>query len=393
MSVKYTFEVVDTSGNRLVEVKRYDHVNVTYLMRLKQHVDSGKFLIRCSCRNQVELKFSNTKTPYLYPASRSVKHADDCCRNPKFQGESKYEKAWSYDESTDTHAVRLEAMIPKTKSDVIETNHTPRKKHVVSQGNSTGKGTATIYGLTTKLNMMAWEKMVFGYKQRTPASREEMMRQVYGISRNIKIQNTKKGLQSLFYDDFIKGRRISDLAVKKDVAFIYMEYLDEHGIRSDEKNGLPYVTCKNAFGKEHTFYVDEAGFKDALRLEAHSNTFILTGFVYRDSTYHHRKLTLGNYCLIPVSEKGLYVESSHEKRVYDVLSMEGRRFIKPYLPVEEYGGFIPDYILFEEGKKDMIGEIFGINGIEEYEERKVEKLNLSKTKQFQEKYRFTFVEV
>lgn len=392
MSVKYTFEVVEKSSNRRVEVKRYDHVDVTYLKRLKEQVDAGKLRVYCSCRNRVELKFSNTLSPYLYPASRNVKHADDCCRNPKFQGESKYEKAWSYDESSDSYAVRIESPIPKKKEDSMEGIQSRRKSHVVVHGDSTGKGTATIFGLTTKLNMMAWEKMVFGYKQRTPEGREEMMRQVYGISRNIKIQNMKSPLQAIFYDDIMKGKRISDLAVKKDVAFVYMEYLHEKGIRLDEKNRLPYVTCKNAFGKERTFYVDKKKFVDSLQVEAHSDIFILTGFVYRESAYHHRRLTLGNYCLIPVSEKGLYVESSHEKKIYDSLSLRGKRFIKPYLPIEEYGGFIPDFIVYEEGKKDKIGEIFGVKGREDYEERKIEKLNLVKTKQFQEKYDFVFKE-
>lgn len=393
MSVKYTFEVVEKSSNKQVEVKRYDHVDSAYLKRLKQQVDSGRMVIYCSCRNRVELKFSNTQNPYLYPASRSVKHADDCCRNPKFQGESKYEKAWSYDETSDTHAVRLESAIPKIKGNPTEANPSERRKHIVSHGDSTSKGTATIFGMTTKLNMMAWEKIVFGYKQRIPDSREEMMKQVYGISRNIKIENMKKGLQTMFYDDFMRGKRISDLEVKKDVAFVYMEYLHEKGISIDEKNKLPYVSCKNVFGQERTFYINEPEFKKNLQLEAHSDTFILTGFVYRASAYHHRRMTLGNYCLIPVSNRGLYVESSYEKSVFDSFSVKGKRFIKPYLPIEEYGGFIPDFILYEEGKKDMIGEIFGIKGREDYEERKIEKLNLSVTQQFKEKYRFGYKDI
>jgi len=44
--------------------------------------------------------------------------------------------------------------------------------------------------------------------------------------------------------------------------------------------------------------------------------------------------------------------------------------------------------MYEEGKKPMVGEIFGIENDELYDKRKKEKIDISKTDEFRSLYRF-----
>lgn len=402
MFAKRSFEVFENRTSKRIHKKSYATADDSYLRQLKSQQAKGEISIFCSCSSQIELKVSSTRYPYLYPATRGKKHGIDCCRHANFQGESEYEKAWNYNEETDEYTVRIETSLSEHKEQVEEVEKNKKQRVYRENPQSPKKGKVTIFGLATKLNMMAWEKIVMGNKERLPADREELSKHVYGIARNIRISNKKASLQSLFYDEFLKGKKISDLTVQKDNSFMYMEYIAEKGIRSETigENEWHYITCRNSFGKEVAFYVDAEEWKEKLKIEPHSSIYIVAGFAYRASKYHHRKLTLSNYCLMPVSERGLFVESSYEKKMYDYLCKHEKNFIKPYLPIEEYGGYVPDFIVYEKEsmavgeeekkKKPIIGEIFGIVGNKEYDERKEEKKAIARTEAFQSVYRFAY---
>ncbi|MEH7777885.1 hypothetical protein V7400_17645, partial [Bacillus altitudinis] len=68
------------------------------------------------------------------------------------------------------------------------------------------------------------------------------------------------------------------------------------------------------------------------------------------------------------------------------------KFYKPYLPIEEYGGFIPDGLILDK-RKDIIFEVFGITGMPSYDIRKKEKIAVSKTEKFKSKFNFKYWEI
>lgn len=389
-----SFEIFDKKTGMLLEKKSYQSADEYHLNILKRKQEKGIISLYCSCLNHVEMKVSKTAIPYLYPATRKKKHSINCVRSPQYEGISAYEKAWKYDEEKGEHVVRMEALIPPSKEKIgkedVKQEEERKTKIYIEYPNSTKKGEATVFGLATKLNMMSWERIVTGKKGRLPTNSNEVSQHVFGVSKDIRLSNKSKILQEMFFEQMLRGKNISGLEVKKDVAFVYMEYLPERGRESEEigKESLGYVVCKNAFNQEFGFYVNWEEFDIKLKSEPHSDRYILAGFVYRASKYHHRKLTLGNYCLIPISKRGLFVESNYEKVIYNELCHQKKLFVKPYLPIEGYGGFIPDFIMYEEGKKPMVGEIFGIENDELYDKRKKEKINISKTDEFRSLYRF-----
>jgi hypothetical protein len=391
MGTNRAFKVILTNSGKVVEKRDYESTPEEYLNTLNKRVVAGSILICCGCSDQMEMKISKTLPPYLYPSSKKHKHTSNCVRNPSYQGDSEYERAWSYDETSNQYIVKIDELAPTipTKIELQQAQKGSRVYHIYD---GKEKGTVTIYGLATKLNMMAWSKIVEG-KERLPENRAEVQRYAFGATKNIRLSNKEFPLQAMFYDQFIKEKgRISNFEVKTDITFVYMYYMPSKRGETDQigKQTLNVVYGENAFGKEIGFYVEDiVDFEMKKSLEPHSEQYILAGFAYRASTYHHRMLTLGNYCLIPVSEFGLFVESSHEKRLFDQLCIKDKiRFVKPYLPIEGYGNFIPDFIMFEEGKKPIVGEIFGMHKDKEYEKRKREKIALSKTEAFKSIYRF-----
>ena len=387
MSTTRSFAIYNKKTGELIRKKAYDLCNEDFLNYLKDKMKKEEVTVYCCCSNRIEMKVS--KRPHLYPANHKTSHSENCVRNPKYKGNNDYEKAWKYDEEKNEHIVRLEDIVPFSKikgpREPIEGEGKRNKLYIESDG-SKKRGQATIFGLATKLNMMAWERIVLG-KKKLPEDAFELARHIYGVSTNIRLYNKKKPLSDMFH----KHLNIRDVNVEKDVFFVYMYYNDKKTEYNDKLfNGTvkDIVYCHNAFKKENAFYVDINEFSEKLASEPHSDMYVIAGFVYKAFKYD-KKLTLGNYCLIPVSKAGLFVESSYEKEVYDALYVQGRKFYKPYLPtIVEYEDFVPDFIIEEENKKPIIGEVFGIKNDEEYEKRRSEKLSLSRKNDFRNLYDF-----
>ncbi|RMA90221.1 hypothetical protein [Priestia megaterium] len=389
MSATRSFAIYNKKTGELLRRKAYDLCNEDFLNYLKDKIKREEVIVYCCCSNRIEMKVS--KRPHLYPANHKTSHSENCIRNPKYKGTNDYEKAWKFDEQKGEYVVRVENIVPFSKikdarESMIEGEEKRNKIYIEREG-SKKRGEATIFGLATRLNMMAWERIVLGKKKKLPENVFELARHVYSVSNKVRLSNKKKPLSDMFH----KQLNIRDVNVEKDVFFVYMYYNDKkQGYNDQLFNGTvkDIVHCHNAFEKENGFYVDINEFNGKLASEPHSDMYVIAGFVYKAFKYD-KKLTLGNYCLIPVSKAGLFVESSYEKEVYDALYVQDRRFYKPYLPtIVEYEDFVPDFIIEEENKKPTIGEIFGIKNDEEYEKRRSEKLSLSRKNDFRNLYDF-----
>ncbi|MFF2591013.1 hypothetical protein ACFVSS_24800 [Peribacillus butanolivorans] len=384
-SRSFEFEVHHKKNGMIIEKKSYHFTTEDYLMGLRKKQERGEIALFCCCSNNIEMRIS--KKPHIYPAKRDLGHSTNCVRNPRYEGSGDYEKAWVYDEEKGEHVVRVEAMIPSTedKKSENQTNEN-RNKIYIEYSTSKRKGEATVFGLASKLNMMAWQNMVLGKKAKLPEDAFELAKYVYGVSNHVRLANKRNPLSDMFH----KPVNIRDVQVQKDIFYIYMYYNDKRRGDTDKLfNGTvkDIVYGKNSFKQEYGFYIDIQEFERKLSKESHSNNFVMSGFAYKSFKYD-KKLTLGTYCLIPISEKGLFVESFYEKEVFDTLCTQQRPFYKPYLPIEEYKGFIPDLIIDEVNKKTIVGEIFGIKNDEEYERKREEKIVLSEKDEFKAIYDF-----
>lgn len=377
------FLVVETSNGNITRRLPYSPKDEGLLLSLKERNEKGEIKLRCGCSKDIELKISNAKSPYLYNATRQFKHSLDCCRHHEFVGLSPYEKAWSYDEEKGIHIVRIESLLLPQSTEIKKTANITTSNPIYHEGRGTKKNVSTILGLARRINMMAWESMVLGHKQKIPDTKYELAKQVYGVASHIRLSNKRTTLNEMFY----KRINIRSVKVNKDIYFVYMyvDDLEEGSLYDGTKKDI--LLCEDAFGNTNRFYVDKEEFEQKKKNEPHSSKFVVAGFAYKEDKYH-RYMTLNNYCLMPVSESGLFCESSHEKNIYDFLCNNKIRFYKPYLPIEEYGNYIPDGLILNEKNKDIIFEVFGMIGMPSYDEKKDEKIALSKTEAFKRKYDF-----
>lgn len=388
VSRSFEFEVHDKKTGKIIEKIGYYSYTDEFLMDLKEKQERGEISLYCCCSNNIEMKIS--KKPHIYPAKQDIGHSINCVRNRRYEGNSAYEKAWIYDEEKGEHVVRVEALIPSLKEkesdNQMNEQRESQNKIYIENSSSKRKGEATVFGLVTKINMMAWQNIVLGKKGKLPEDAFELARHVYGISKHIRLSKKRNPLSDMFH----KQINIRDIQVQKDIFFIYMYFNDnKRGYTDGLFDGTikDIVYGKNSFKKEYGFYVDIQEFNEKLSKEPHSNNHVISGFAYKSFKYD-KKLTLGNYCLIPVSEKGLFVESLNEKKVFDALCNQQRHFYKPYLPIGGYGVYVPDFIIEDENKKTIVGEVFGIKNDEEYDRKREEKIALSETDEFKALYDF-----
>lgn len=402
MSVNQSFQVYDCKTKQIREIISYSSskaTNESYLLTLKEEADKRHIQITCCCSNHVPMKVSNTKQPYLYPATRHQPHAIDCVRNPQYSPQTEYEKAWKYDEEKGQFMVQVEKPFsPRKKKESDEREKMEERIYRETQNGGKKKGEVTVFGLSTKLNMMAWQNIVEG-KKRLPEGITEVISHMWGASKQIHLSTQQESLQEQFYETYLMkaGNSISKMEPKKDFVFVCMLYQAHY--REDKEASKEVIGKKtynvvygrsSVWNKDVGFYVEEIeAFEYEIQKEPHSDLYLLVGFAYRESAYHHRKLTLGRYCLVPITKEGLFVESSIEKNIYESLYHEGRLFIKPYYTIEGYADFIPDYLLLDR-RKPVIGEIFGVQNNLKYDERKQEKFAHIKKEEFKERYYFTY---
>ncbi|MDZ7431099.1 hypothetical protein KV109_004165, partial [Bacillus amyloliquefaciens] len=177
--VKKSFIVIEKPKGNITKLP-YSPIKESLLLNLKTRNEKGEIELRCECSDKIVLKVSNAKSPYLYNSTRQFKHSKDCCRHPQFVGSSPYEKAWSYDEEEGLHIVRIKELHLSQLGDNNERNSNVRNNVIYHEGTGSNKNVSTIFGLATRINMMAWESMVLGKKHRVPNDKYELAKHVYG---------------------------------------------------------------------------------------------------------------------------------------------------------------------------------------------------------------------
>ncbi|RAS75192.1 DNA sulfur modification protein DndB [Priestia endophytica] len=141
------FAIYDKKTGGFLEEQSYQSTTEYYLSRLKEKQEKGEITLYCCCSNRIEMKVS--KKPHLYPANRENRHSTNCVRHPQYEGTNDYEKAWGYDEEKGEYIVRVEAMIPSSKTQQLENpikeGGEQKNKIYIKRGGTKRKGEATVH--------------------------------------------------------------------------------------------------------------------------------------------------------------------------------------------------------------------------------------------------------
>jgi hypothetical protein len=374
------FKVIENFGDSKGHPKEYFYTTITdrKKLELKQRLDKNEIKLYCCCENNIQQKISASLV--IYNAKHNEEHSSNCYKHKNYVGTSIYDQGWK--EDADGHyIVRLTDLFPTNKpqapivsstdSDESGTNSNEEDPRIyIPSSNQTQKGHVTIFGFATKLNMIAWER--FAKEGIIPANPYDMGKKVYGLLRSIRLTSHRKPLQDRFY----KKSFIRDMKPNKDIAFFYMLWQGTE--EKNYKNGKTkhFLVVKDNFEKEHRFYVDKALYEDKWNSlgSIRSDQYIAAGFAYK-ATSDATILTVSDFAIFPISNEGLYVESSFERTAYEFLCQRKRLFFKPYSNLAEYGNKRPDLILIDR-EKPIIGEVFGRNTEDYLREREV-KLHLA----------------
>lgn len=359
----------------------------------------NKITIHCDCQEDGILMtisyFKSTDNYHIRSStSQSDKHAKGCRFHTKYIGKSEHEPGWEKEEDAngnETYAITLDkAAFGKTtsskkkeKSQGVESSLYYRNEIQINSGRKSTS--VTIMGLASKLNMMSFEDFQRSWKNRgkLPQSKEELIRQAYGTARKIRIKR-RKNLQDMWFN-----KKNGRLAKNKEHLFVFAPLASAFTNPKNENKVEVYGFMKGEKEKQR-FFVDKELFIEArnrnkinIRRDKMGKPYfnnLLTGMVEKTTFKSGAYIfTFQSIEFLPVTDFGLWYESSHEEKVYTKLHKKNILFSKPYESLEFYHDYMPD-ILF--GKplnpdKVYIGEIFGMENDKDYNRRKKEKINLA----------------
>lgn len=346
----------------------------------------------CDCAGEsdfIPMHMARTKDT-VYPRSNGGygrKHALHCWFHSDHEGDGEHEKGWkeTYENNGPSYTITpitkyfVPAKAREKKADIIET--TPYSETQRSPKREKGKTKVTLMGMTSKLNGLA--SLDSYNKGIAPKSIREHIRQAFGTSLKINMGRTGN-LQELWYSKYT-----FHALTGKEAQYVYMPLLKiTRAVYPKSGDVIPglfeLVVDRNSFDEKKADELRikcpetllEAAIKQH-RGDLRGFAVIASGFVKRNKYKQPEFISLA---LLPVSKNGVWSESSYEKKVFDQLADASLHFYKPVATMDEYGGMMPDFILQNpiDTDKVVIGEVFGIEGVEAYTRQKEKKVECMK---------------
>lgn len=381
-----SFYIIRIKDNQIIKTFDYSQVNKKEKNKIKEkYLKSGEYELRCSCNDE---KMIITSDDRIFPSNRKVFHHDYCPRG-KYKGV--HNKGWNVDEISNITTVATSFNLNpnrRTPKDKIFKEGSTAKYYDRSMHYQT-EGKITVSALIKNLNVHTWYNK--SYKGVYIKDKYEFSKFIFGASQFIDLKSSTtvdgvkvNNLQKMFFK-----RSVVNMSVGKDSRFVYM-YLDD--IVFDKENNIYKITGRYGPGESEVYtnfvapksLVDDSAETLGIKIENLKNHgIILGGFVFKNKRY---KAEFFELSFVRCNKYGLFSESNYEVEFYNMLSEHKIPFYKPFEPMWEYNGYIPDVRFLVKGvPKVVIGEIFGINGDKDYLEKREMKLNLVNT-ELRDKY-------
>lgn len=290
----------------------------------------------------------NKNTYYLANLSVDFNHADSC----QFAGiKSENRHSWISNGSDIDVSIKL-----------------PRNKP--SGSNAGGKGNTSVAGgrngvsqVDKTLNGFIRQLLSESWDHANNIKKKEISEALHNGNRNsIKAVSLKETFLRMI--DKIKHIKInskyklSDLMTKDSpiqFKFILL-LLDTKDNIKDNTQDTYKIILKNIIKDEDYHYTCR---KDIFNSALNDNTvkdspFVVGAFVKKGTS------EIVDCALVPISDNGVWVESSYEKELYNILHMNNRLFRKPYKSYADFNHMKIDGLLIDtKDKKGTILEVFG----------------------------------
>lgn len=241
---------------------------------------------------------------------------------------------------------------------------TPESSNSIAATKSTSK--ASLNGLTRRLLTEAWNDSIKrSTKGYTPYPTDDKKTIYDRLTSNIlkKYVVGKNSLKEIFYAGESTGK--VSIIEKNTGATAFTILLHENKLESPIEENLT-ITLRNPFKKDFCeVIVDRLSYNTALTaIKNIEGPYLAGGFLI--NTGYRRPPQFISFCLVPISHYGAPIESSFERQLYNELSSEERKVLRPLrerLPAA-WNGFTPDGLLIDT-KPWTILEVFGMSKVNE----------------------------
>lgn len=315
-----------------------------YLKKLYEQQDTNDITISCGC-GDVEMRVYVENGFYYIESDIGCKSKHDkrCFYSASLKQKEKYEKSWLKE-------IRLGnyAYIPKLDNLYFSKKEYQRITDEVFDDcrmfNS--EGDLTFRGFIIKLNLLSWDNFVKN-NNRLPYDIKEITRYVNTVA--VMFYPERKQMRTL-YDYFLSEQENFKSLPQGSKRFFYGEL---KGLKKQNHNELYLsdITMKiyNPFADELLeIFCDGFTFQQALEKNvikpSKDNNFIVSGMLVFDKDGEYNIETLE---LLPVSNKGLFVENEKERLLFNLLNKNNRLFKKEHYSIPEYANKIPCAVLID----------------------------------------------
>lgn len=331
------------------------------------HKDKNLIELYCTCngdRIPLNTNFNwtkdGTKTYYIENWNGTINnHTEDC----DFKGnQSNLKPSWN------KVGDNIEVFIPLPKKTV--TNHSSHPSNVLNTmpSNRNQKVTKnmqnekTLAGFLRNLISESWE--IKTYKEQKTISFEEFYGFMIYYTKYIKA-NGKYKLNDILCNapynksnnsNFYRQKNVRSMRNSPGYMFVISKFI---GKRNIDDNKYEIVLSNIRTNENFKYICDKSIWDDAVSI----NTVTEPPFIVGGYARYNRKvrgIQLFSCAVVPISNNGVFVESSYERRLYNYLHQENRIFVKPYKAYYSFKNMKPDGILVDTAPKcKTIIEVFG----------------------------------
>lgn len=351
--------------------------------------DEGKIVLLCHCKANetilMQFNTTNKKRPeagYLQSKSGGLdKHAKECKYKSKRDDNSKHIPGWD-DKGNDQANITLDVNI------MLPTKHSkPKTPSKTRNGDSFGDVKFSAFFKRFILNV--WNKFILDRTHSVPPTERELFGALVNYSKGLSMHREPAiNLNEILFKNILK---VDFLDVVKD---------KEKRLKAKMVVFLPYVSwdettgtlvLKNIINQNQVILrcskelFDSANDKNRImNAPPPAPPYYIGALV----TSRGDQPTVDSLAIIPISDRGVWIESEYERDFYNHCHKLNRLIIKPYL-AEEYpilDGMIPDGIFIDTYPHNTIAEVFGIA----LSDLDYHKKRLKKMKHFGELENFSF---
>ncbi|EOO70360.1 hypothetical protein IIC_04802 [Bacillus cereus VD021] len=381
-----TNEIKYMSYEWIEEILNNDEKN-RLLSSLKRQLLAKEIELFCTCstKNIIQMSIRKGQKNYSIMTFRNQKelHEAHCNQfNDNYICHNNYIQNWR-EQKNGTIIVNLN--IPSTKTSNIneednKKEDTSQKKEKQFKKNGASTSPLTVYELTRKLLIQAWDLHIWNLYTYKKQNAYPNLAEVW---HNLIFTGTKKIIlnkQNLTLHDITSttGQEKSIYAIQKKhnfnlPAYFILEFVAAEEIDADTH----HISARNPKTKEIFIYeIETQLLNDILNsTNVKEGPYIIAGYAKANS-YGKKPIILG-IAIVPINTYGVVIESSYERSLYNILCSEGRlvQRIHDYKYHPQWEGMLPDGLLLDTDKPTIL-EVFGMSkNVTSYHVRKEAKIS------------------